>query len=89
LENFYLGDLSAIERAFDERLSLNQASKKFRNADNLTNAKQELQKITKKKYQPISGSRAIAPYLELNGDNTSISFNMLLSGIQKLCTIQP
>ncbi len=87
LENFYLGDLSAVEQAFNKKLSLSQTSKKFRNADNLGNAKQELQKITNKEYQPISGSKAITPYLKLDGSNTSTSFNMLLSGVKKLCTI--
>jgi hypothetical protein len=55
LENFYLGDLLAVERAFNKKLPQRQTSTKFRNADNLANAKQELNKITDKKYQPISG----------------------------------
>jgi len=85
LENFYLGDLSAIEQAFNKTLASSQASKKFRDVDKLTNAKQVLKRITNKKYQPISGSKAITPYLKLNNSNTSVSFNTLLLGIKKLC----
>jgi hypothetical protein len=89
LENFYLGDLSAIEKAFNQKIAKSQRSKTFRNADNLANAKQELIKITHKKYQPISGSKAIAPYLKLDNKNTSTSFKILISGVKKLCTIKP
>ncbi|BAS68118.1 DUF4276 family protein [Bathymodiolus septemdierum thioautotrophic gill symbiont] len=89
LENFYLGDLLAVKQAFNKILPSSQTSKKFRNADNLANAKQELQRITNKEYQPISGSKAIAPHLKLDDSNTSTSFNALLSGVKKLCTIQP
>ncbi|AYQ56287.1 hypothetical protein MS2017_0548 [Bathymodiolus thermophilus thioautotrophic gill symbiont] len=89
LENFYLGDLSAIEQAFNKTLASSQASKKFRDVDKLTNAKQILKRITNKKYQPISGSKAITPYLKLNNSNTSVSFNMLLLGIKDLCQRVP
>jgi hypothetical protein len=89
LENFYLGDLTAVTKGFKLTAQLTQNSRKYRNADNLSNAKQELGKITGKKYQPISGSKKISPHLELTGKNTSASFNILLSGIRKLCNIQP
>ncbi|SMN01869.1 hypothetical protein SPONL_185 [uncultured Candidatus Thioglobus sp.] len=89
LENFYLGDLSAVAQVFGHGVPQNQNSKKFRMADNLATAKQELIKITNKKYQPVLGSRAIAPHLNLDGSNTSASFNILLSGVKKLCVTQP
>jgi hypothetical protein len=89
LENFYLGDLLAVGQAFNKISPPNQTSRKFRNADKLPNAKQVLINISNKKYQPISGSKAIAPYLKLDGSSASTSFNMLLSGVKKLCLIKP
>ncbi len=44
----------------------------------------ELEKLTARKYQKISGSRAIAPHLKIDGSNKSKSFNELLKGIKKL-----
>jgi len=90
LESFYLGDLLAVEQGLSiANLSKKQRKEKYRNPDNLANPKQELQKITNEEYQPISGSKAIAPHLKLDDSNTSTSFNALLSGVKKLCTIQP
>jgi hypothetical protein len=85
LESFYLGDLAAVEQGLEiSGLVKLQGKKTFRASDNFSNAKQELQKITKQKYQEISGSRAIAPYLKTDGSNCSHSFNVLLTGITKL-----
>jgi hypothetical protein len=50
----------------------------------LTNAAQELERLTGKKYQKIQGSRDIAPFLKLDGTNASHSFNVLISGIRNL-----
>ncbi|SHE21618.1 hypothetical protein BBROOKSOX_1365 [Bathymodiolus brooksi thiotrophic gill symbiont] len=36
-----------------------------------------------------TSSKAITLYLKLDGINTSISFNTLLSGVRKLCITQP
>ena len=84
LETFYLGDLTAVEKALHiSGLAAKQNSKKFRDPDLLGNAAEELKTATKKQYQKISGSRAIAPYMNLN-NNKSTSFNMLISGVKKL-----
>ena len=81
LENFYLGDLSAIEQAFNiSGLSKKQNQNKYRAPDNLSSAKQELKNLTKNKYQQISGSRKISSYMTLN-DNRSYSFNVLMKSI--------
>lgn len=81
LENFYLGDLSAIEQAFNiSGLSKKQNQNKYRTPDNLSNAKQELKNLTKNEYQQISGSRKISSYMTLNG-NRSYSFNVLMKSI--------
>jgi len=85
LESFYLGDLLAVEKAFSlKNIAKKQSKVNYKNPDNLNNAKQELRKIAKN-YQPISGSKLISPYLKLNNSNKSTSFNILISGIQKLC----
>lgn len=82
LETFYLGNLAAVSRAFGRNLHAQQQGKKFRQPDNLNNAKQELKKLVPE-YQEIAGSRAIAPLL-LRQKNMSHSFNILLQGIQNL-----
>lgn len=85
LENFYLGDLEAVERGLGlSGLSRLQLKQKFRDPDRLANASDELRKITQRKYQKILGSRAIAPYLKVDRSNRSRSFNALLDGIAKL-----
>jgi hypothetical protein len=85
LENFYLGDLKAIEDGLGiPGLEKQQGTSKFRTPDSLNNAKQELLKLTKGSYQQISGSRSISSFMKLNGDNKSESFNFLISGVKKL-----
>jgi hypothetical protein len=83
LESFYLGDLLAVEKAYGLHLP-SQQNRKYREPDKLSNAADELKKLTKQKYQKIDGSRRIAEYLQLDGSNCSTSFNMLISGIKRL-----
>ena len=83
LESFYLGDLAAVEQAYGIHLS-SQRSRKYRAPDELANAADELKKITKNEYQKIDGSRRIAQHLNIDGSNRSTSFNMLISGIQRI-----
>lgn len=87
LESFYLGDLEAVKQGLNISNLPSQNNKKYRNPDNLANAKQELQRITNQEYQAISGSKSISPYLKLDNSNQSTSFKILLSGIKKLCNI--
>lgn len=82
LEAFYLGDLQAVERGLGIRgLAARQASAKFRNPDRLANPSMELEKLTAKRYQKVSGSRAIAPYLDLDAPR-SRSFQHLIQAIR-------
>lgn len=84
LESFYLGDLHAVEAGLGLKgIAVQQERKKFRRPDFLGNPSEELYKLTNDEYEKVLGSRAIAPYLKLIG-NRSQSFNVLLSGIQKL-----
>lgn len=84
LESFYLGDLKAIEEGLSLKNIGSQTNKKYKNPDNLPNAKQELKRITKQRYQQVSGSKSIAPFLKIDGSNKSHSFNILLSGIKQI-----
>lgn len=81
LESFYLGDLKAVGKAFDmSNLEKKQQKAKFRNPDKILRAKEELIKIVKD-YQPISGSKVIAHYLQIDGSNQSTSFNFLVKAL--------
>ena len=84
LENWYLGDLEAVEIGLNQNgLSKLQNKKKFREPDSISNAVEELRKITKKKYQKISGSREIGKYMDRSRNN-SHSFNVFLQGLENL-----
>ncbi|MCC5847660.1 MAG: DUF4276 family protein [Verrucomicrobia bacterium] len=85
LEAFYLGDLKAVEQGLKVKgLSRKQQSKKYRQPDSTQSPKQELRQLTNNRYQPISGSRAISPHLDLTGVNRSHSFGVLIEGIRRL-----
>jgi len=84
LESFYLGDLEAVEHGLSIRgLASKQGQRKYRNPDRLGSPSEELNKLTKGKYQKVAGSRAIGVHLNLE-NNSSRSFIVLLSGIKKV-----
>ena len=84
LESWYLGDLTAVENALQiSGLTSQQRKRKYRNPDLLTNAQDELKKITKKKYQKIKGSRAIGHCMDIE-HNMSHSFHVFIEGIKKI-----
>ena len=87
LENFYLGDLAAVAKGLSCPSVVKLASKAiYRQPDLITNAPDQLKRITGNVYQKCAGSRAIAPYLDLVGGNRSNSFNALLAAIRELTT---
>lgn len=84
LESWYLGDLQAVEKGLGlNSISQHQRRIKFRNPDSLNSPANELEKITKRQYQKISGSREIGKYLNQIG-NTSHSFNVFYQGLCRL-----
>lgn len=88
LESFYLGDLAAVEQGLGiNGISRRQNNKKYLSPDRLANAADELERLSKKRYQKISGSRSIAPHLNIDGSNKSYSFNILLEGIKKIISL--
>ena len=83
LENWYLGDLAAVELALGIKgLSRLQQTEKFRDPDHLSNADEELRKLTKYKYQKVSGSREIGKLLSIQ-ENRSHSFQVFVNGLQR------
>ena len=84
LESWYLADLVAVEQGLNiPGLARRQNQSLFRNPDKTPNPAYELQRITGDVYQKLSGSRAIAPYLDIN-NNRSQSFRVFVTGIQRL-----
>jgi len=82
LESWFLGDLTAVEKAFGINLSKKKNKAIYRNPDNnIQNAKQELRKLIPQ-YQPISGSRKIAPEMNFK-DNKSKSFHVFMDGVKR------
>ena len=85
LESWFLGDLAALEKAYNLRassLSQKQNQRKFRAPDCLNSAKQELRKLVPAYYLGTH-SKAIAPHLSLT-ENKSRSFQVFCEGIQKI-----
>ena len=84
LESWYLGDLAAVETGLELRnLARKQAARKFREPDRIARPVRELRELTNKRYQKISGSRAIGPHLSLTG-NCSRSFMKFISGVRNI-----
>ena len=85
LETFYLADLAPVEKAFGNSVVKLQNKQKYRNPDNLANAKDELKKLCPS-YSEISGSRKIAPFMDI-ANTRSISFSHLVRGIKKISSM--
>ena len=84
LESWYLGDLLAVERGLEiTGLARFQNKAKYRNPDGIANSADELKKITKYRYQKVSGSRKIGKHLEVER-NQSHSFRVFMDGLVRL-----
>lgn len=84
LEAFYLADLKAVEKALDRpRLANLQVKRRYREPDRIVRAYDELRRLTDNGYQRISGSRAIAPHLDLDNER-SPSFAHLIASLRRL-----
>lgn len=82
LEAFYLGDLIAVEKGLGIRgLAKRQGEARFRAPDRIQQPSAELETLTSKRYQKVSGTRAIAPHLNLDHPR-SASFALLLRTIR-------
>ena len=75
--------VKAVEKGLNiDNLSAKQNKAKYRNPDSLPHPKMELKGLAP--YQQVSGSRAIAPHLDLENVR-STSFKHFIRGIRSLC----
>jgi hypothetical protein len=83
LEAWYLGDLAAMGRAFDD-LSLPKRRQKaqYRDPDALQDPSAEVARLVPS-FQKISGARRMAPCLDLDS-STSRSFSVFIEGVRRL-----
>jgi len=86
LENWYLGDLAAVEIALQLRgVARQQQTEKYRAPDRIANGTEELKRLTKNKYQKVSGAREIGRHLSQQ-ENRSHSFHVFVDGLQRHCS---
>jgi hypothetical protein len=89
LESWFLGDISAIEKAYPRFKKQQYMSKtKFRNVDSIVTPSEYLKKIlpdysNRKSLPKLETSRKIAPFMNIN-DNKSTSFNHTINAIKQL-----
>ncbi len=85
LENWYLGDLDAVEAVYPAtKASSLKAKAKYRNPDNLSGAN-EMRLLTSD-FSKSHASKTIPKHMNINNNN-SASFNHLISGVQKLIAL--
>ena len=88
LESWYFGDLQAVERALEiHGLTNLEAKTKYRNPDTIHCPSRELRRVTKNRYQKVSGSRVIGKFLRLDGSR-STSFQHFISGVYGIMGLQ-
>lgn len=81
LESWYIGDFSAVNRAYPNFKFHNYINKaKFRIPDNC-NASDELKKILPE-FQKVGGAKKIAPFINTE-NNKSESFHQTISGLRR------
>ena len=83
LESWFLGDLAAVEKAFNiKKLAGQQQNRKYKEPDKLANASKELEKLVKG-YRKVSGAKKIAAFMAID-QNYSHSFNCFINGVSGL-----
>lgn len=85
LESWFLGDLKAVEKAFNlnnNELGKLQNKNKYRNPDKIINGKEELRKLIPY-YLPNTHAGIIAQNLDLQ-NNKSVSFQVFIKTLQNL-----
>jgi hypothetical protein len=88
LEAWFLGDLTAVEAAFDRSDLVGlERRKAYRDPDKLANAAQELKRLVPR-YQKLSGARSIGPHLD-PARNRSRSFRVFVDGLQRVVAALP
>jgi Domain of unknown function (DUF4276) len=90
LESWFLGDLAAVRAAYGRLpLQARQDSRTFRDPDRLTNAADELEKLTGIPGK-VARAATIAPHLQTDPTrNQSASFGVFITGLQRLVVSLP
>ncbi len=94
MENWFLGDLPALERTFPRfRATHYSSNADFRRVDGIVNASDRMLRIIpefqgRSRLPKVETAQKVAPHLSFT-DNTSTSFYQLLSAIRKLAGIEP
>jgi hypothetical protein len=84
LESWYFGDLAAVEAGLEiDGLSALQTKARYRSPDDIVHPSTELKKITKNRYQKVSGSRVIGKHLSLD-NKRSRSFQSFINGVRRI-----
>ena len=87
LESWYLADLHAVEKALGiSNIAKHQNKAKYRNPDLLHAPSEELERITKNKYQKVLGSRKMGLHLDLDNKRSN-SFRVFIDGLRKIIDI--
>ena len=85
LEAWYLGDPDALAQAFgNEQLRSIGRRARFRDPDSVQQPSDALLRLVPE-FQKVSGARKMANFLSREG-NTSTSFQVLMSGLDRLCS---
>jgi hypothetical protein len=82
LESWYLGDLEALEKAFDENVNTPRNRKRFANPDAWQKPSHEVGRLVPC-FQKQSGARKLAGYLDTQ-HNRSRSFQVFVKGVSSL-----
>jgi len=84
LESWYFGDLTAVGAGLGlVGLSALQTKARYRNPDDIVRPANELKKVTKNRYQKVSGSRVIGKHLSLD-NKRSKSFQNFINGVRRI-----
>lgn len=81
LEAWFIGDLEAVDLAYGTDNAKRKEKVKFREPDTILDPKELLKELVS--YQPLNGSRMIAPHL-VPDRNRSVSFHAFVSGLEKV-----
>lgn len=87
LESWYFGDLEAVETALQiDGLGTLQEKAQYSNPDKIQYPSKELKRVTKNRYQKVSGSRLIGEHLRLD-NSRSTSFEHFISGVRRIMAL--
>lgn len=87
LESWYIADLEAVETALQiGGLIALQGKAKYRKPDSIRYPSKELKRMTKNRYQKVSGSRLIGEHLRLD-NSRSKSFQHFITGVRRVMSL--